>query len=29
VEELKDLLEQALRNGPGNENYTPPAFLRG
>jgi hypothetical protein len=28
VEELKELLEHALRDGPGNDSYKPPASLR-
>jgi hypothetical protein len=28
VEELKELLESALRDGPGIESYTPPACLQ-
>jgi hypothetical protein len=27
VEELKELLEHALREGPGDDGYNPPAFL--
>lgn len=28
VDELRDLLETALREGPGIEPYTPPAYLK-
>lgn len=28
VEELKELLEAALRDGPGTDGYQPPAHLR-